>query len=342
MGSAVIKTIQIGFGYWGPNLARNVEAHETFELCGIVDLAPANRNKATAAYPNIPVLENSDRIFSDDSIDAIVVSTPAGTHFSLCKTALEAGKHCLVTKPVTTTSADAQILANLATAKGLCFLVDHTFLYSPAVRAIKSAIRHGDIGKSLYFESIRTGLGIFKDDANVVEDLAIHDLAIIDFLFDEPPEAVCCQAFSNFSDFEPNLSYLTLSYASGFVAHVNSHWLSPIRQRQVIVAGDKKMLHWDDTKTQDKVMLADCGLEFENVAPIPGRAPVNYRNNGSTALSLDNKEPLAAELDDFYQAITKKEKPVADVHSAVRVMKTLEAAQHSIRAKGLVTPVNLK
>ncbi|MBK8160544.1 MAG: Gfo/Idh/MocA family oxidoreductase [Rhodospirillaceae bacterium] len=329
-----ISVAQIGYGYWGTNLARNAAANPQLSLDLICDVSAANRAKAAAAHPTARILADSAEVFADATIDAVIVVTPASTHAEICQRAIEAGKHVLVTKPLATSVADAAAMAALAAQHGRTLLIDHTFLYTPAVAFLKQALAQGDLGKPLYYDSVRTGLGIFKSDVNIVDDLAIHDIAILEHLFAELPATVSATAAASFSGLRESLAYITLTYRDGLVAHLAAHWLSPLKQRQVVIAGDARMLAWDDSRVGERIRIFDSGITRTESAVVPGRADVSYRNGEVTVPTLGDTEALAAEMADFVTCIRSGAVPRASGQSGVRVMRIVAAAHRSAAQGG--------
>ena len=332
MVESAIRTALLGFGYWGPKLASNIQRHHAFELSAIADINVENLRSALIEFPNVRTHNESLRLLRDQEIDAVVISTPACTHFELCESALRNGKHVIVTKPFTMEVIQARELAQMASEIGVVVLVDHTFLYSSAISAIKAILRRGDLGRILYYESTRSGLGIFKDDADVIDDLAIHDLYIVNHLFGDRFDAITAQCFNHLEATNPSASYITLIQNGGITAHITSHWLSPLRQRQIVIVGEKKMLVWDDTLENEKVAIFDRGLDWPQGESVREAATATYRDNGKVVIPVDGKEPLEAELDDFQAAIETSKPPVSDAASAIQVLEIASAAKESARS----------
>lgn len=334
MPTEPVSVAQIGYGYWGPNLARNLAKHPGIRLVAICDVNAGNRDRAAADHADVAVCADASALISDPAIDAIVVATPAGSHATLCGRALAAGKHVLVTKPVATTVADAEMLAQAAERHRRVLLVDHTFLYTPAVAHLKEILAAGRLGRPLYYDSVRTGLGIFKNDVNIVDDLAVHDLAIIEHLFPAMPAAVSAVAAASFPGLRESLCYITLRYADGLLVHLASHWLSPLKQRQVVLAGTDRMLVWDDSRPDERIRIFDSGITPGVPSPIPGRADVAYRNGEVEVPALAQTEALAAEVEDFVRCIRHGARPRADGAAALRVMRMVGAVHRSAALNG--------
>ena len=337
--SAKTRVGFIGFGYWGPNLARNIARHPEAQLAFICDIDESNRKRAAMQYPDVRVTDNSSSILADDDIDAVIIATPAGTHDFLVKAALAAGKHVLVTKPVSTSSTSARSMTALAASSKKTLLVDHTFLYSNAVESLKEILDSGVLGKPLYYDATRTGLGIFKNDVDVIADLAVHDMAIVDFLFDERPVSVSAVSAASISGHLPSLAYVNFNYSSGLHVHMAANWISPIKQRKIIIAGSEQMLCWDDAQRNHALCVYNSGV-FESLEPVvAGRAPLNYRSGEPRPVELLTKEALASEVDDFIASIRENRQPRSDGNSATRVMQMAEAAGLSARQGG--KPINI-
>ncbi len=335
-----IRTGFIGFGYWGPNLARNIAQHPAAKLEIICDFDESNRKRAAIQYPFVRVIDDPNAVLADTDIEAVVIATPAGTHEALVKAALAAGKHVLVTKPISISSTSAQSMSALAASSDKILLVDHTFLYSRAVEVLKEMISSGVLGKPLYYDATRSGLGIFKNDVDVIADLAVHDMAIIDFLFDERAESVSAVSTASIPGQLPSLSYVNFHYASGFHVHMAAHWLSPIKQRKVVIAGSEQMVFWDDTLLNNTLCVYNSGV-FDSPDPVvAGRAPLNYRSGEPSPVELLTKEPLASEIDDFIDSIKENRQPRSNGNLATRVMQMAEAAGLSARQGG--TPIKIK
>jgi predicted dehydrogenase len=330
-----IRVGLIGLGYWGPNLARNVDCHPQAKLVAVCDADAGNRERAMKSFPGVSVMDNSYALLNSMDIDAVVIATPASTHFSLVEAAFAARKHVLVTKPLSTSSASALSLAELAEATGKVLLVDHTFLYTHAVTALKNFIKIGTLGKPLYYDSMRTGLGIFKTDANVIDDLAVHDIAIVDHIFDERPFAVSATSAVSIPGQLPSLAYINFYYSSGLHVHIAAHWLSPIKQRNVVIAGDLMMACWDETSTESPLQIYDSGVSVSREPVLPGRAPLEYRHGPPKKVEIGRSEALADEIDDFVHSILNSTQPRSGGRAAARVMRLAEAADQSARQYGV-------
>jgi len=335
-----IRVGLIGFGYWGPNLCRNVSNHPMALLTGICDSDANNRRRAAIQYPGLRIFEHAQELMDDSAIDAIVIATSASTHAALADTALTRGKHVLVTKPISTTAASAAALAEQAKKSRRVLLVDHTFLYTPAVAKLRELLDDDVLGDALYYDAMRTGLGIFKSDADVVQDLTVHDVAIVDYLFSERPTSVTATSVASIPGQLPSLAYVNFHYRSGLHVHIASHWLSPIKQRKVVIAGNKRMASWDDTLAENGLHLYDSGVSPHHKSVVQGRAPLTYRHGEGQAIPLERVEALTAEVDEFIDCIRGFRMPISCGYSAARVMLLTEAASQSARAGGACVYLN--
>lgn len=340
MPTEPISVAQIGYGYWGPNLARNLAKHPGIRLVAICDINAENRARAAQDHPSSRPCDDAMALIDDPAIEAVIVATPAGSHAVLCGRALAAGKHVLVTKPIATSVKDAEDLVRAAQRHRRVLLVDHTFLYAPAVAHLKAILAAGRLGRPLYYDSVRTGLGIFKSDVNIVDDLAIHDLAIIEHLFPAMPAEVSAVVAASFAGLKESLSYITLRYPDDLLAHLATHWLSPLKQRQVVLAGAERMAVWDDSRPDERIRIFDSGITLGVPSTIPGRADVGYRNGAVEVPVLEQSEALAAEVDDFAQCIRHGRRPRAGGEAALRVMRMVEAIHRSAALNG--APVRIE
>jgi len=318
----------VGYGYWGPNIVRNLVGLEDARVLAISDkLAPA-RARAQIAHPAIPVTADSSDVIASNEIDAIAIISPVWTHFELAKAALENGKHIFVEKPFTSTSAQAEELINLAAAKNLKIMVDHTFLFTGAVRKIKQLLQEGALGKLYYYDSTRLNLGLFQHDVNVIWDLAPHDLAIMDYLIGETPEEVFATGRSHLNGSE-DIAFITLYFPNEVIAHINVNWLSPVKVRTTLVGGDKKMLVWNDLEADEKVKIYDRGVQVTNTEGLYNLL-VNYRSGDMWAPRLEQAEALRQELSYFVDCVTKDQTPFNDGQAGLRIVKILEDASESL------------
>jgi len=328
----------IGCGYWGPNLVRNFARHPEVKVEAVCDRDLKRAERTGAEYRVPTVAASPDALFGAKQLDLIVVATPTATHFELAKAALSAGTHVLVMKPLTSSGEQAEELAHLAGKRGVLLAVDHTFVFTAAVRKMKELATNGALGELYYFDSVRVNLGLFQRDINVIWDLAPHDISILDFLVGGEPEEILAVGVAHGQSPTENIAYITIKYPNSFLAHVHVNWLAPAKVRQLILGGSKKMVVYDDVQPSEKVKVYDKGVSFQNDAD-PYKALVSYRSGDMVAPQLDGKEALAVEVDNIVKAVRGKEQLVSDGAAGVRVVHLLEAAQRSIAQGG--SPVRL-
>lgn len=331
----MIKTGLIGYGYWGPNLARNIAETRGVELTAVADARPDRRDAVERRHPAARLCATAAELLDLDEIEAVVIATPLRTHHALAKTALERGKHVLVEKPLAASRVEAEELAALAEARGLRLMVDHTFVYTGAVRKMRALVDAGELGDLLYVDSVRVNLGLFQQDTNVIWDLAAHDLAIMDYLVSEPPTAVSADG-SRVAGYEhENIAYLTVHFASGLLAHFHVNWLAPVKIRQMLVGGRQRMLVYDDMDPSEKLRVYDKGVDFDVQDEETRRQIlVSYRTGDMYAPKLDRREALALVIEEFGAAICERRAPLTDGVAGVRVVSMLEAAARSLREDG--------
>jgi predicted dehydrogenase len=328
----MIKFGVIGYGYWGPNIVRNLRALDTATVVTICDQNSAALRRAKHAHPDVLVTSDFTDVLSSPDIDAVAVITPVWTHFELAKKALQNGKHIFVEKPFTSTSAQALELIELAERNNLQIMVDHTFLFTGAVKKIHQLIDDSTLGKLYYYDSTRVNLGLFQHDVNVLWDLAPHDLAIVDYLIDQRPEAIVATGQAHFNGLT-DVAYLTAYYPDNVIAHINVNWLSPVKVRTTLIGGEKKMLVWDDLEADEKIKVYDRGVQMNSREGVYDLL-VSYRSGDMWSPKIENVEALKAELSYFVGCITNSERPFNDGMSGLRVVRMLEAAEESLKRKG--------
>jgi len=253
----------IGYGYWGPNVVRNLANLDGSHVVAIADLSAAARKRAQKAYPSVHVTSDASEVIKSPKIDAIAVISPVWTHYELAKAALENGKHVFVEKPFTSTAAQGEELINLAEQKNLRIMVDHTFLFTGAVRKISQLLAEGTLGNLYYYDSTRVNLGLFQHDINVLWDLAPHDLSIMDYLIKTRPEAVVATGQRHLNGHE-DVAFMTVYFPDKVIAHINVNWLSPVKVRTTLIGGEKRMVVWNDLEADEKVKVYDRGVEIKN------------------------------------------------------------------------------
>lgn len=329
----MIKVGVIGYGYWGPNIVRNLSDIREAQVVAISDINPEALKRIEDKFPHLKLSTDHRDIINDPDIDAVAIITPVSTHFALAKEALTAGKHIFVEKPFTATVKEARELVSLARRQKRVVMVDHTFIFTGAVRKIKELIDDGSLGDLIYYDSTRVSLGLFQHDVNVIWDLAPHDLAIIDYLIKQKPVAISAQGVDHIGRGRENLAYITIHYAKNLLVHINVNWLSPVKVRMTLIGGSKKMLVWDDLQTDEKIKVYDRGVNVKNKEGIY-KLLVDYRSGDMWSPRVDQTEALKRELIYFAECIEKKQKPINDGESGLRVVKILELADKSLRAGG--------
>jgi predicted dehydrogenase len=330
----MIKIGVIGYGYWGPNLVRTFAEAQHGTVTAVSDLDPKKLAQVNKRYPAVKTTNNFQDLLRDPEIDAIAIATPVSTHFEFGMAALKAGKHLWLEKPMTETSLQARKLVDEAAKRNLTLFVDHTFVYTGAVRKMGEVIKSGDLGRVYYYDSIRVNLGLFQRDVNVISDLAVHDFSILDYLLGEHPVAISASGINHFPGTPENLAYITLFYDSGTIAHVNVSWLAPVKVRQILLGGSKKMITYDDLQVSEKVKIYDKGISFTEDPKQIQEMRVGYRTGDMWAPKLDTTEALRLGGDHFIDCIINKKTPQTDGTLGLRVVELIEAATSSMRGRG--------
>ena len=334
----------IGYGYWGPNVVRNLYNLDGCRVAGVCDRSASALTRVRRAYPDLAVTENPLDLLTSPKVDAIAVVTPVHTHFELAKAALEHGKHVFVEKPFTASSAQAEELIDLAERRKLKIMVDHTFLFTGAVRKIRELVDERVLGDLYYYDSTRVNLGLFQHDVSVIWDLAPHDLSIMDFLIRQKAQGVVATGEAHFNG-QADVAFITVYFPGKTIAHINVNWLSPVKVRTTLIGGEKRMLVWNDLEADEKIRVYDKGLQVDG-----GNGHTNGDGNGATkglyellvsyrsgdmwAPRLERAEALTVELGYFIDCITRDETPVNDGVAGARVVRMLEAADLSLRERG--------
>jgi predicted dehydrogenase len=330
----VIQIGVIGYGYWGPNLVRNFAETPGVDVHMVADLDSAKLALVQRRYPAVKVTSDFMELVRNPEIDAVAIATPVATHFELAMAALKSGKHVWLEKPMTETSLQARKLVDEAERRKRILIVDHTFIYTGAVRKMAEIARGGDLGRVYYYDSIRVNLGLFQRDVNVISDLAVHDFAILEHLLAEHPSAVSASGMTHFPGTPENLAYITLFYNSGVIAHVNVNWLAPVKVRQILLGGSKKMIVYDDMEASEKIKVYDSGVSFTDDPAKIYQLRVGYRTGDMLAPKLDGSEALRVEGEHFAKCIETGATPITDGLLGLRVVQLIEAATSSMRGKG--------
>lgn len=328
----MIRVGIIGYGYWGPQIARNFHGIEECEVSVICDKNPAVQRRIQRAHPGVHSTCDVSEVVCSPEIDAVAVITPVWTHFELARTALQNGKHVFVEKPFTSTAAQAEELIELAARKNLTIMVDHTFLFTGAVRKIRQLIDNGTLGKLYYYDSTRVNLGLFQHDVNVIWDLAPHDLSIMDYLIGSKPECLVATGQTHLNCHQ-DVAYITIYFNDNMIAHFNVNWLSPVKVRMTLLGGEKKMVVWNDLEVDEKIKVYDKGVEIKSGQGVYDLL-VSYRSGDMWAPKVEQSEALASEARYFIRCITRGETPFNDGIAGLRVVKLLEAADRSLAAMG--------
>ncbi len=332
-----LRVAVVGYGYWGPNLARNISERPELELAALCERDAGRAAAFTARFPGVPWVDDLDRVLADPDIDAVVIATPPRTHHALVGAALRAGKHVMVEKPLATTAADARDLIEIANAGGLVLMPGHTFVYSPPVNKVRDLILSDQLGEVYFVTSSRMNLGKYQPDG-VICDLAPHDLSILLYWLDQPIVQVTASARSVFQEHIPETAFLTLGFEGGATANVQISWLAPRKVRQMVVVGSRRMVLYDDTAPEEAIRVYDRGMEFQPPASF-GEFQLSYRSGDIVTPCLEAAEPLGVELQDFARAVHTGSRPRSHAEFGYEIVAAMEAAEESLRRGG--RPVDL-
>lgn len=330
----------IGYGYWGPNLVRNFSENESAEIVYVCDLDKTKLLKVSKKYPKIKITSKFGQVLSDKTIDAVVIATPTSTHFKLAREALLSGKHIWVEKPFTKTVEEAKELVSLAKKKRKIIFVDHIFLYTEAVQTIKKMITKKKIGRIYYFDSTRINLGLFQPDVNVIWDLAPHDISIMLYLMGETPISVAAFAHSHAIKKLEDTAYISFKFKGKRTAHIRISWLSPVKIRQTLLAGSKKMIVYDDLESSEKIKVYDYGISVNKSSKELSTSGYQYRTGDIVVPSIRYKESLQNAVDAFIVSVRTAIPPISDGENGRLVVKIIEAAQDSLKNNGKVINID--
>lgn len=328
----MIRIGVIGFGYWGPNIVRNFQGLNDCKVVAVCDSAPRALQSAQHALPNLKHTNDPSQLLESAEVDAVAVITPVWTHFELAKKAIENGKHVFVEKPFTTTSAQAEELIELAEKKHLKIMVDHTFLFTGAVRKIRQLVDDDVLGRLYYYDSTRVNLGLFQHDVNVIWDLAPHDLSIMDYLIKTNPQGISATGAKHLNSHE-DVAYITVYFPDNVIAHINVNWLSPVKIRTTLLGGEKKMLVWNDLEADEKLKVYDRGVQVSNRNGVY-ELLVSYRSGDMWSPKVEQSEALKLESAHFVDCILNNKNPISDGAAGLRVVRMLEAADQSVSQQG--------
>jgi predicted dehydrogenase len=330
----LLRIAVIGYGYWGPNIVRNLHSLDSCDVVAVCDKSQAALKSASRLYPGIQLTTDLADVLTSPHIDAVAIVTPVWTHFALAKAALENGKHVFLEKPLTSTTEQAEELIELADRKNLKLMVDHTFLFSGPVTKIRELVDSGALGALYYFDSTRVNLGLFQHDVNVIWDLAPHDLSIMDHVILEKPEAVVATGGKHLNGLA-DVAFITVYFPENVIAHVNVNWLSPVKVRMTLIGGEHKMLVWNDLDADEKIKVYDKGVKITNREDLH-ELLVSYRSGDVWAPKVEQTEALKVELQYFIDCILQNQTPFNDGAAGLRVVRLLEAADQSLKDRGKV------
>lgn len=331
------KTIRVGvvgYGYWGPNLVRNFMEAPNTTVTAVSDMRQERLALAGRRYPGIQTTTQVEELLDNPAVDAVAISTPVSTHFDLGMQALRAGKHVMLEKPMTTTSEQSLALIEEAERRNLVLMVDHTFVYTGAVRKIRDLVASGKIGEPYYYDSVRVNLGLFQHDVDVIWDLAVHDLAIMDYVLGAHPSAIAATGMSHVAGKPENIAYLTAFFEKNLIAHINVNWLSPVKIRRTLIGGSKQMIVYDDMEPSEKVKIYDKGITITNGPESVYKMLIGYRTGDMYSPQLDLGEALRLEAQHFAECIENGTQPITDGYAGLRVVRMLEAATQSMKKQG--------
>ena len=334
----MIRMGVIGYGYWGPNIVRNLRGVDGCEVATVCDRSPGALTRVAQAYPEVATTRDASELMTSPKIDAVAIVTPVHTHFPLAKSALQHGKHVFIEKPFTATTAQAEELIELAARRNLTIMVDHTFLFTGAVRKIRQLMDEGVLGDIYYYDSTRVNLGLFQHDVSVVWDLAPHDLSIMDFLIHGKPEAVIATGETHLNGLV-DVAYITVYFPGNTIAHINVNWLSPVKIRTTLIGGEKRMLVWNDLEADEKLKIYDKGVAMNGNGHGNGKQGlyellVSYRSGDMWAPRVEQTEALKVELSYFIECVRTTQTPINDGVAGLRVVQLLEAADRSLKERG--------
>lgn len=329
----------IGYGYWGPNLVRNFADLDRCRIVAVADLSEKRLAEAGRRYPGIATTTDPFALIANPAVDAVVVATPVAAHYDLARAALEAGKHVLVEKPLTSTSGEAERLIDLAAARNRVLMVDHTFVYTGAVRKMRELVAAGELGDIYYYDSVRINLGLFQHDVDVMWDLAVHDLSIMDYVLGRQPTAVSATGLAHVPGKPANIAYLTLFFDDSVIAHVHVNWLAPVKVRRTLIGGTRRMIVYDDLEASEKVKVYDRGISVNPSPENVYQMLVGYRAGDMWAPQLAVTEALNLEARHFLDCIDHGHQPETSGEAGLRIVRLLEAATASMRDQGRLVEV---
>ena len=338
----MIRIGVIGYGYWGPNLVRNCFEAKEAQITCVSDLREDRLALLASRYPTVRTTRDFRELIEDPSIDAVAIATPVSTHYELALRALQEGKHVLVEKPLASDTSQVQRLIDMAQKRNRVLMVDHTFVYTGSVRKIRELVESGGLGEIYYYDSVRVNLGLFQHDVNVLWDLAVHDLAIMDYVLPFRPCAVSATGLNHVPGGTENIAYLTLFFEGSQIAHIHANWLAPVKLRRTLIGASRKMIVYDDLDQGEKIRVYDKGITLNNhLSPEKlYQMLVGYRTGDMLAPQIDGTEALRREIDHFLHCIRQSEEPITGGMAGLRVVEILQAASQSMAQRG--RPVELR
>jgi predicted dehydrogenase len=334
----MIGVAVVGYGYWGPNLVRNFWEVPGARLVSVCDMRVERLAGVQARYPAVEITSSYDEVLKDERINVVAIATPVSSHYDLALRALQAGKHVFIEKPMTASAQQAERLLEEADRRGLIIGVDHTFVYTGAVRKMQELVSSGSLGDIYYYDSVRVNLGLFQHDVNVLWDLAVHDLSIMDYVIPHRAVAVSATGVGHVAGEPENIAYLNVFFEDNVIAHIHANWLAPVKVRRTLVGGSRKMIVYDDLEPSEKIKVYDKGITVNNNGNGNGdkryQMLVGYRTGDMWAPQLEMTEALGLELRQFIKCIEEKTTPTTDGQAGLRVVRILEAATRSLAERG--------
>ncbi len=329
----------VGAGYWGPNFIRNFSTIPESTIQYVCDLDKKRLKKINQLYPNIKTTTKFQDVLNSKKVQGVIIATPVKTHFPLAKMALEAGKHVLVEKPMTAKVEDAKVLVSIAEKKKTVLMVDHTFVYHPAVQKMKQLILKKEIGELFYFDSVRTNLGLFQNDTNVLWDLATHDLSIMDYLLNQNPTEIIAIGASHIRKDIENVVYVTVRYPGSLLGHIHVNWLAPVKLRTILLSGYQKMIAYNDMEPIEKIKIYDRSIRYKQNQENISWSKYRYRVGNIESPHIGDEEALHVLCEHFVECILGNAKPITGGEAGLRIVTMLEAAQQSLTKNGQPVPM---
>jgi predicted dehydrogenase len=331
----VISVGLIGYGYWGPNLARNLARSKKLEHLSIADQDPSRREEAARSFPSATVVDGIKDLLKPGGPDAIAIATPLSTHFELAMEALAAGRHVLIEKPIAASAEEAAQLIEFADKQGLTLMVDHTFIYSSPVSEMARLVERNALGSIHYFDSVRVNLGLFQHDTNVLWDLAVHDVSIMEYVLPQRPIAVSATGLSNLPNQHENVAFMTLFFEGDrTIGHVHVNWLAPAKIRQTVLCGREKMVVYDDLQPAEPIRIYNKGVDLVRDPDSVRERLVSYRVGDVLSPHLKAQEPLGRCIDHYLDCIETQAEPITSGAFGLSVVQVIEAAEKSLKRRG--------